>query len=71
MRRSPKYRWAVVALGLVLLTSSLSATNLVNRAEPDWWLTPRRMIQTNLRFRLPRDTKGTFDLANTRLKMAR
>ncbi len=26
---------------------------------------------TSLRFRLPRDAKGTFDLANTRLKMAK
>ena len=26
---------------------------------------------TTLRFHLPRDVKGTFDLANTRLKMAK
>jgi hypothetical protein len=31
------------------MTSLLFAADLVNRAEPDWWLTPRRMIQTNLR----------------------
>jgi hypothetical protein len=49
MRRNPKCRWPVVALGLVLLTPSLFAADLVNRAEPDWWLTPCRMIQTNLR----------------------
>ena len=49
MRRNPKCGWPVLALGLALLTSSLFAADLVNRAEPDWWLTPRRMIQTNLR----------------------
>jgi hypothetical protein len=49
MRRYPKCGLAVLALGLALLTSSPSAADLVNRAEPDWWLTPRRMIQTNLR----------------------
>jgi hypothetical protein len=36
-------------MGLVWLTSSIFAADLVNRAEPDRWLTPRRMIQTDLR----------------------
>ena len=27
--------------------------------------------ETTLRFRLPRDVKGTFDLANTRLKVVK
>ena len=49
MRRNPKYGWSVLSLGLALLTSSLCAAALVNRAEAAWWLTPRRMIQTNLR----------------------
>ena len=42
---------AAIAIGVygMPVTSSLSAADLVNRAEPDWWLTPRRMIQTNLR----------------------
>ena len=49
MRRYPKFGCPALALGLALLTSSLFAADLVNRAEPGWWLTPRRMIQTNLR----------------------
>jgi hypothetical protein len=49
MKRNQKCGWSVLALGLALLTSSVFAADLVNRAEPDWWLTPRRMIQTNLR----------------------
>jgi len=49
MRPYPKFGWPVLALGLVLLTSSLFAADLADRAESDWWLTPRRMIQTNLR----------------------
>ena len=32
-----------------LTTTSLFAAEPVNRAEPGWWLTPRRLIQTNLR----------------------
>jgi hypothetical protein len=40
---------AVSALGMALLSGSLLAADAVNRTEPDWWLTQRRMIQTNLR----------------------
>lgn len=49
MKRNQTCGWFGLALGLVWLTPSLFAAGLVNRAEPDWWLTPRRMIQTNLR----------------------
>ena len=49
MKRNQPFGRPVLALGLALPTSSLSAADLVNRVEPDWWLTPRRMIQTNLR----------------------
>jgi len=52
MKWNPKHGWFVLAMGMALLTAQLFAADLadlVNRAEPDWWLTPRRMIQTNLR----------------------
>jgi hypothetical protein len=49
MKRHTQTGWPALTLGLALLTSLLSAADPVNRAEPDWWLTPRRMIQTNLR----------------------
>jgi len=49
MRRYPTFGW----LGLALLTSPLLAADPVNRAEPGWWLTPRRMIQT-----IPPDASG-------------
>jgi hypothetical protein len=49
MKRNLKWGWPALALALLLPTASLIAADLVNRAEPDWWLTPRRMIQTNLR----------------------
>jgi hypothetical protein len=49
MKRNPKCGWFILALGLVSLAPSLSTAEPVNRSEPDWWLTPRRMIQTNLR----------------------
>ncbi|MBM4023972.1 MAG: hypothetical protein FJ280_00975 [Planctomycetes bacterium] len=52
MKWNLKHGWFVLAMGMGLLTAQLFAADLadlVNRAEPDWWLTPRRMIQTNLR----------------------
>jgi hypothetical protein len=49
MKRNLKIGWPALALGLALLTCSLFAADLVNHDEPGWWLTPRRMIQTNLR----------------------
>jgi len=49
MKRNSRFGSFVLALGMALLTSSLFAAEPVNRVEPDWWLTPRRMIQTNLR----------------------
>jgi hypothetical protein len=47
--QNPKSGWSGLALGLTLLPSSLFDADPVNREEPDWWLTPRRMIPTNLR----------------------
>jgi hypothetical protein len=49
MKRDPKCGWSGLALGLALRMSPLVAAEPVNRAEADWWLTPRGMIQTNLR----------------------
>jgi len=49
MGRNPNLGWPGLALGLAFVTSSTLAADWVNRAEPGWWLTPRRMIQTNLR----------------------
>lgn len=49
MSRNPKVGWAGLALGLALVTASLLPAEPVSRAQPGWWLTPRRMIQTNLR----------------------
>jgi len=49
MSRNPNLGWLGLALGLALLTASLVGADQMNRAEPGWWLTPRRMIQTNLR----------------------
>jgi hypothetical protein len=49
MKRNPQFGWPGLALGLALLTASIFAADEVDRAEPGWWLTPRRMIQTNLR----------------------
>lgn len=42
-------RFALPALGIALFAGSLLAADTVERSEADWWLTPRRMIQTNLR----------------------
>lgn len=48
MKRSPKQR--LLGLALALLTNaSLHAANPIDRSDSDWWLTPQRMIQTNLR----------------------
>jgi hypothetical protein len=49
MRLDPRIGWHVLTLGLALLTAPMFAADMVHRGEPDWWLTPRRMIQTNLR----------------------
>ncbi|MHB8897175.1 MAG: alpha-amylase family protein [Thermoguttaceae bacterium] len=49
IKRIPGIAWLVLTLELSWWTSSLFAADLVNRDEPNWWLTPRRMIQTNLR----------------------
>jgi hypothetical protein len=42
-------RFALPALGIALFAGTLFAADTVDRSEADWWLTPRRMIQTNLR----------------------
>jgi hypothetical protein len=49
MKWNPKHGWPGLALGRALLTAQRFAADLGNRAEPDWWLTPRPMIQTRLR----------------------
>ncbi|MBC8126835.1 MAG: hypothetical protein H8M99_06795 [Gloeobacteraceae cyanobacterium ES-bin-144] len=41
--------WSIFSLGLALLTFPLFAAEVMDRAEPNWWIKPHRMIQTNLR----------------------
>ncbi|MDZ4799638.1 MAG: hypothetical protein SGI92_15865, partial [Bryobacteraceae bacterium] len=52
-----------------LLVSHSQQYQLLQTTNPESTAVFRFKDGTTLRFRLPREAKGTFDLANTRLKM--